>query len=265
MRQGFAAVGAQWKGGSVDFSTHPVGIEFRMFGPAHLVVLGLVLAVNLALVPLRRVLGEAGRRCVRFGLAALIAVGFFGIAVWRAEVGFWDVRTDLPLNLCDLTALLSIALLLTRSRWLYEFVYFLGIGGALQALVTSNVGIYGFPHVYFVSSMSIHGGIITTGVYFTVVEGFRPTWRSLWRVAGWMFAYTVVIFGLDLLIGSNYLFIARRPDFPSIIDHLGPWPWYVLSLIGVGLASLLVLYAPFAFKDWRERARGGQGAQLSQK
>jgi hypothetical integral membrane protein (TIGR02206 family) len=175
------------------------------------------------------------------------------------------VRVDLPLHLCDLTTLLSIALLLTRSRWLYDFVYFLGVGGAIQALVTSNVGIYGFPHLYFVTSMVLHGGIITTGLYFTVVEGFRPAWRTLMRVAGYMLAYTAAIFVLNLLIGSNYLFIGHRPEFPSLIDELGPWPWYVLSLVGVGLASLLLLYLPFALKDWWSRVRGGQGAQLNQK
>jgi hypothetical integral membrane protein (TIGR02206 family) len=249
----------------MDFSAHPEGMGFRMFGPAHLVVLGTVLAVNLALGPLRRVLGEAGRRRIRVGLALLIAVAFVAHGAWRVSLGFWDVRGDLPLHLCDLTALLSLALLLTRSRWLYDFVYFLGVGGALQALVTSNVGIYGYPHLYFFTSMSIHGAIITTGIYFTVVEGFRPTWRTLWRVAGYMLAYTAVIFVLNLLIGSNYLFIGRKPDFPSLIDELGPWPWYVLSLIGVGLASLFILYAPFAVKDWLQRARRGQGAQLSQK
>jgi hypothetical integral membrane protein (TIGR02206 family) len=238
----------------VDFRAYPVGIDFEMFGPPHLVVLGIVLVINLSLAPLRGVLGEAGRRYFRFGLAVLIAVSFVAVAVWRALVGFWTLLWDLPLHLCDLTALLSIALLLTRNRRLYEFVYFLGIGGALQALVTSNVGMYGYPHLYFFSSMIIHGGIITTGLYFTVVEGYRPTWRSLWRVAGWMLAYTAAIFVLNLLIGSNYLFIGRQPDFPSIIDQLGPWPWYVLSLIGVGFASLLILYLPFALKDWRDRA-----------
>jgi hypothetical integral membrane protein (TIGR02206 family) len=249
---------------NVDFSAYPVGMEFRMFGPPHLVVLGVVLAVNLSLAPLRRVLGEAGRRNFRFGLAALMAGLFAAHAVWRVYVGFWTWLWDLPLHLCDLTALLSIALLLTRNQRLYEFVYFLGIGGALQALVTSNVGIYGYPHLYFFTSMIIHGGIITTGLYFTVVEGLRPTWRSLWRVAGWMLAYTTVIFGLNLLIGSNYLFIGHKPDFPSLIDELGPWPWYVFGLIGVGIASLLVLYLPFALKDWRGRARARAG-QLSQK
>lgn len=236
-----------------------------MFGPAHLVALGLVLAVNLALVPLRHVLGEVGRRRLRIGLAVLIVGWYLAHMAWLVHVGFFNLRDNLPLHLCDVTALLSIALLLTGNRRIYEFVYFLGIGGALQALVTSNVGIYGFPHLYFFASMIIHGGIITAGVYFTVVEGYRPTWRSLWRVAGCMFVYTAAIFGLNLLIGSNYLFIGRKPDFPSLIDELGPWPWYVLGLIGVGLVSLLVLYLPFAIKDWRDRARAGAGPQLSQK
>jgi hypothetical integral membrane protein (TIGR02206 family) len=249
----------------VDFSAHPEGIAFRMFGPPHLVVLGLVLVINLALVPLRHVLGEGGRRAFRLGLAVLMGVAFLAHVAWRMRMGFWDVRVDLPLHLCDLTTLLSLVLLITRSRWLYDFVYFLGVGGAIQALVTSNVGIYGYPHLYFVTSMFLHGGIITTGIYFTVVEGFRPTWRTLARVAAWMFAYTVVIFGLNLLIGSNYLFIAHRPEFPSLIDELGPWPWYVLGLVGVGLASLVILYLPFALKDWLSQTRGGQEAQLSQK
>jgi len=47
------------------------------------------------------------------------------------------------------------------------------------------------------------------------VEGFRPTWHTLWRVARWMFAYTVAIFVLNLALGSNYLFIGHRPEFPS--------------------------------------------------
>ncbi|GAB4481644.1 MAG: hypothetical protein OHK0031_03670 [Anaerolineales bacterium] len=29
---------------------------------------------------------------------------------------------------------------------IYELLYFMGIGGALQALLTPDVGIYGFPH-----------------------------------------------------------------------------------------------------------------------
>jgi uncharacterized membrane protein YwaF len=61
----------------------------------------------------------------------------------------------------------------------------------------------------------------------------------------------VVIFGLNFLIGSNYLFIAHKPEVPTLIDVLGPWPFYILPLAGIALGMSLILYLPFAIKDWR--------------
>jgi len=50
---------------------------------------------------------------------------------------------------------------------------------------------------------------------------------------------------------SNYMFIAHKPDTPSLLDVLGPWPWYILSAEAVGLAVGLLLYLPFALRDWK--------------
>ncbi len=237
----------------MDFSVNPVGIEFQLFGPAHLATLGLIILVNLGLLPLRHVRSNGVHRAVRLGLASIIMTASVGFAVWRLWAGGWDIRTDLPLHLCDVMAIVTVALLVTRHRRLYDFVYFLGIGGAAQALLTSNVGAYGYPHVYFVSSMAAHGAIVTTGLYLAVVEGYRPTWRTLWWVAGCGTVYAAAIFGLNLVLGSNYLFIGHKPEFRSIIDWLGPWPWYVPALIAIGVAVLHVLYLPFVWQDWRER------------
>jgi hypothetical integral membrane protein (TIGR02206 family) len=142
-------------------------------------------------------------------------------------------------------------MLVTKSYWLYEVVYFLGIAGATQALLTPDIGIYGYPHFRFFASFITHGCIVTTAIYMTVVEGFRPTWKSVRRVVIGLAIYAVVIFGVNLIIGSNYLFITRKPDVPTLLDMLGPWPWYILPLIGIALALFFVLYVPFAVKDWR--------------
>ena len=34
---------------------------------------------------------------------------------------------------------------------------------------------------------------------------------------------------LDFALGWNYGYLIRRPLRPSLLDHLGPWPWYIIS------------------------------------
>jgi hypothetical integral membrane protein (TIGR02206 family) len=64
----------------------------------------------------------------------------------------------------------------------------------------------------------------------------------------------VAIFFLNLAIGSNYMFVAHKPLTPSLIDVLGPWPWYILSLEAIGLVLFLLLYLPWVIHD-RKRSR----------
>lgn len=70
--------------------------------------------------------------------------------------------------------------------------------------------------------------------------------------------------GANALLGSNYMFIARKPDDPSLIDVLGPWPWYILSLEAVGLAICFILYLPFAIKDWQAKRAQQTEAQTTE-
>ena len=45
-----------------------------------------------------------------------------------------------------------------------------------------------------------------------------------------------------------------KPVGPSLLDFLGPWPWYLLSMELIGLVLVVLLYLPFAVRDWRSRA-----------
>ena len=207
--------------------------------------------VNLALIPFSRYANEKARNAFRYGLAATLICTEITYNVWRAVVGIWSIQENLLFHLCSLLIFLSAILLVTKNYTLYEIVYFLGIAGATQALLTPDVAIYGYPHLRFFTAFITHGAIVTTAIYMTVVEGFRPTWRSIGRVLAGLAVYAVAIFGLNLLIGSNYLFIARKPDVPTLLDMLGPWPFYILPLVGIAVVLFLILYLPFAIKDWR--------------
>jgi len=234
------------------FARDYAGAPFELFGPAHLVALALVVLVNLVVVANRKRFTPLGMQVFRYGLAAVLILNEIGWHLWNYFIGRWTIQTMLPLHLCSVLVWVSATMLLTRSYTIYEFSYFLGIAGATQALLTPDAGIYGFPHFRFFQVIISHGSIVTAAIYMTFVEGFRPYWRSLVRVMIWGNVYMAAIGVVNWLIGSNYLFIARKPVTPSLIDLLGPWPWYVLNLEALAMALCLVLYLPYALRDRRE-------------
>jgi hypothetical integral membrane protein (TIGR02206 family) len=225
------------------------GEPFRLFSLSHLIVLSVVVLVNLSIIYLWRNASPQARRAFRYGLAVLLILNEMAWHIWIWTTGNWTVQTMLPLHLCSLFVFISAIMLITKSYTLYEFAYFLGIGGATQALLTPSLGIYGFPHFRFFQIFIAHGSIVTAAIYMTAVEQYRPYWTSLLRAVVGANLYMLVVGLVNALIGSNYLFIAQKPDTPSLFDVLGPWPWYILSAEAVGLAVGLLLYLPFALRD----------------
>jgi hypothetical integral membrane protein (TIGR02206 family) len=236
------------------FAKDWTGEPFKLFGSAHLIALVVVLCLNLAVVFLWRHPSPRARRIFRYTLAGILVVNETLWHVWNYATGQWTIQTMLPLHLCSIMVWLSAYMLAFENYSLYEFVYFMGIGAAMQALLTPDAGRYGFPHFRFFQTIISHGSIITAAVYMTVIEGFRPYWKSLVRLVIGLNIYMAFVMVVNRLIGSNYLFIARKPDTASLIDVLGPWPWYILSIEMIGVAVCLILYLPFAIRDRRTRA-----------
>jgi len=230
------------------------GPAFEFFGSAHISALVCLFLVNVFLFRFRNA-DEATKGKVRWTLALILWGNEIAWHAWNYAVGKWTIQTMLPLHLCSLLVWTGALMLVTKNYAIYEFMYFLGIGGAIQALITPDLGIYGFPHFRFFQTFISHGLIITSGIYMTVVEGLRPTWKSILRVAIWMNIYVVIVYQINTAIGSNYLMINYKPNTPSLLDLLPDWPFYVLYMEAIGVVTCLLLYLPFAIKDWRDGYR----------
>jgi hypothetical integral membrane protein (TIGR02206 family) len=223
------------------------GAPFEQLGAAHvsalLVILGiLVIFWRVPIYPIER-------RRIRYCLAILLVVNELSWHAWHAYYGLWSVQEMLPLDLCNLLVFTSAFTLITKNQKAYEFTYLLGIPAASQVLITPALGPYGFPHVLFFQIFISHGGIVLAALYLTLVEQMRPeSWRSVGRVAIWTTLYTLVIFFLNQALGSNYLFLAYKPPAATLIDYLGPWPWYILVMEAIGLVLVCLLYLPFTLK-----------------
>ena len=235
------------------FTKDWTGAPFELFGPAHLIGLAVVAFLAILIIVLGRRSTEKGKRTLRFVLAGILLVAETSWHIWNYSTGQWTIQEMLPFHLCSALVWLSIYMLVSKNTLIYEFAYLLGIAGALQALLTPDAGIYGFPHFRYFQTLASHGAIITATLYMTLAEGFRPTHASLKRVIIGSNLYMLVVFILNFIIGSNYMFIARKPDTASLLDVLPAWPWYIPILELLGLAFVLAFYAPFAVKDWRSK------------
>lgn len=232
------------------FELNYTGGAFELFGRGHLIALTLVVLFCLSFLYLRKVLDERGKRNFRYTLAILLMLVESSVHIWSAYWGIWTIQTMLPLHVCSVLVWASAYMLFTKNYSVYEMVYFLGMGGAMQALLTpADAAQYSFPHFRVLQTFIAHGILFSIPVYMTVVEGFRPTLQSFKRVFIWTNIYMVIVFFINLAIGSNYLFVAHKPEFPTLLDALAPWPWYIIELEAIGFAIFFVLYLPFLISD----------------
>ena len=230
------------------FAANYDGPAFEFLGTAHRAALGALVLLNLLLLTFKNS-NDGTKSTVRWILALILWGNEIAWHYWNYSVGQWTIQTMLPLHLCSVLVWLGAWMLVTKSYRIYEFMYFMGIAGAIQALATPDLGIYGFPHFRFFQTFISHGLIVTSAIYMTVVEGFRPTWKSMLRVAVWMNIYALIVYFINSYIGSNYLMINHKPELPSLLDLLPEWPIYILYMELIGVISMLLLYLPFVVKD----------------
>lgn len=233
------------------FSADYTGPAFEYLGTSHLGALLFLVLLNLFLIRFRYA-SDLTKATIRWLLALILIANELAWHTWNYINGLWTIQTMLPLHLCSALVWLGALMLITKNYRIYEFMYFMGIGGAIQALATPGLGIYGFPHFAFFQYFLSHGLIITSAIFMTVVEGLRPTWKSMVRVFVWMNIYVVIVYLINVAIGSNYLMINYKPATPSLLDLLPPWPVYILYMEIIGVVTMLILYLPFAIKDWRD-------------
>ena len=233
---------------SVDYK----GGAFQLFGPEHISALVVLVALNIFLLSFKYS-SETRKSFLRWMLAFILVANEIAWHYWNYSIGRWTIQSMLPLHLCSLLVWAGAFMLITKNYRIYEFMYFMGIGGAIQALATPGIGDYGFPHFLFFQYFISHGLIITSAIFMTVVVGLRPTWKSILRVFIWMNIYAAIVYYINTQIGSNYLMLNYKPNTPSLLDLLPPWPIYILYMEVIGVVTCFVLYVPFIIKDWRSR------------
>ena len=176
-------------------------------------------------------------------LALCILAAFLAEHLTYALRDDWTLRVNLPFQLTDAVTLVAVAALWRpQTALLVELLYFWAFSASLQALVTPDLG-RPFPDVLYFTYFVTHAGAVLAACLLVLGCRRLPRPGAVWRV----YALTACFAGLaavaTLATGGNYMFLRRKPVHGSLLDVMGPWPWYILTAAVLGWVIFLALDA----------------------
>ena len=188
-------------------------------------------------------------------LAVLILAAYVAEHATYIVRGTWTVSANLPLHLSDAVTLVAVAALLRpQARLLVEVLYFWAFSASLQAVVTPGVG-RPFPDVLYFTYFATHAGVIVAASL--LVFGCRrlPRRGAVARVYAITAALAALAGAASIVTGGNYMFLREPPPRASLLDLMGPWPWYIVGGAALGLVMFALLAGLAALAERRPAPR----------
>jgi hypothetical integral membrane protein (TIGR02206 family) len=133
-----------------------------------------------------------------------------------------------------------------KNNFFLNLTYFWS-AGTIFALLTPEVKI-NFPHLLNISFFLTHFYLIFSAVYCIKVFNFKPDFKNLLKAFKYLNFSFVIIFFINFILDTNYMFVNHKPIFKSPIDYMGPWPYYIIWLEVITFICFIIMYLPFYFK-----------------
>ena len=226
----------------------PAGL--RVFGLVHLAILASIPGGAAFLSLVQRRYGRAGI-WIRGGLAALLLASTVSYYGYFAAQGGGMFPEHVPLELCDASLWLVIAALLTLNAAVFDVVYYWAVAGASMSLLTPDMV---NPTRFLALQYFVDHGLLVGAVLYLVWTGqARPRAGSVARSRVALNVFAAIAGTFDAVYETNYMFLRRKPPTASLLDAMGPWPWYIAAGEVLACGLFLLLYWPF----WRS----GVGAE----
>ena len=222
--------------------------QFQLFGIAHLLAILVTFLTAFALTRYARKSPDPKiLKRVRYTMAVLLVTAVSldpVLTLVRYGTGSfgWKMVVDstLPLYLCDVASLLLAYALVTGSQRITEIGFLWGLAGTTQGLITpillfdsSNVEFY----VFFLQ----HGGVPITAIFLVWGLKIVPEKGALLRIFFWSWGYMAIVMTINWIIGRNYGFLNGLPNPGTLFDHMGPYPYYLITLQGIAFTLYFIL------------------------
>ncbi|MBE7439043.1 MAG: TIGR02206 family membrane protein [Spirochaetales bacterium] len=216
--------------------------KFEHGSTEHWAILFLTISLPVILIRLSRSPGASYR--IRLSLALILISNFLVYLIYRIKEGYWEMRYDLPMEFCNWSTAFTILALFTGNRRAAELSYYWVSIGSIHGLLTPDLQVTS-GHIYYFVFWVGHAGLVVAAAFVVFGQKLYPAPGSGLRAMLVAEIYFVTALLTNYLLDANYGFLSAPPGGGSLIDHLGPWPYYLISMQGLMALGTTVAYLPF--------------------
>jgi hypothetical integral membrane protein (TIGR02206 family) len=220
--------------------------EFSAYGTSHVAVVGVFAVVAAALIVVGRRFGStAAARGASRAIAVVMLGVQVGMLIYSNMPSRFDPDHSLPLQLSDLVVFSAVVALWSHRHWAFALTYYWGLVLSTQALISPVLTGPDFPGRDFLVFWGLHLFVIWTAIYLTWGLDMRPDWSDYRTAIAVTVCWAACAMTVNAFTGGNYGFLNRKPDIGSILDALGPWPWYLIPEITLVLGTWALMTWPW--------------------
>ena len=221
---------------------------FQLFGQWHLVaILGSILSLVLLVFYTKNKQNALNRRRDTWIFTIIFLLIETALVASKIMANEWSIKYNLPLQLCDFSAITIIFALHTRSRTAFELGYFWGFVGGMMGILLANLQ---FIDWYFVPFFVWHLFLIAGPVYQLFTDNFDIPYKNIYKAILATVLLASAMHFFNAWLGSNYMFVNEKissfdalglPEYPMYLPYLALIMlamYHLVWLISKGLGKL---------------------------
>lgn len=183
-------------------------------------------------------------------LTLCLSLFVIGVVIYLLITNNFNIKTDLPLYLCSFSALIFPIIVFLNKPFLFRIFYFWCMAWGIQAISTPDI-LDGYLSLEYYRYWIVHLGTMIIVLYGVFVLKIYPNFNSVFLSILALQGYILIVFLINEILDTNYMYLSVKPESVTVLDYLGPWPYYILALQFFLIPYFLLFYLPFYFYNKR--------------
>ncbi len=223
------------------------GLGFKLYDTTHLLWLGFFVLLCMLSVIIYKKLNTKHRNIMRVCIASIVFILETSKNCVAAAVGDFGIG-HMPFHLCGINVILITFCIFKRAKTVENFLYYIGIPGAMLALLTpdwTNMPCMNYFHIH---SFVIHMFLVLYPFMLVTSGDLKPDFKYMPKCVLLLIGFAVPALVLNLIFDTNFMFLMDTAGIGFLqmfkdIFGAHQWAFPILLPIIMLIMSLPVLIA----------------------